>query len=530
MAGQIWKLGRLQLCNLWGMNEIRYMKDKKKKMRYLGIAGIWMVLLLCMIWYLFCFCNLLGKAGMAGILPVYLYVMVSLMILFFTFLKAGEMIFQIHTYEMLISLPISRAAIVISRFLAMYVTNFLLGLLIMVPGTAVYGYYLRPGISFYLYSAVGIVFLPLLPITVASILGALLKGITSRMRHRSLGEAGLMILTVLLMMGGSTFFSGRAEELSPEMLLDMTSAMAEVIGRCYPPALWYDRAVKGQPAYLAMLTLVSAAVFLLFTVILQKYFQSVCQALCTSAARNDFKMQRLHQNSMLKALWKREMRRYFASGIYISNTLVGYVLMVAMAGAACALGVEKAEKLLGFSGVAERMFPMVLALMASMMTTTACSVSMEGNCWWIVQSLPVRNRQVYDSKILVNLSIAAPFYGISVLLSCLALKPGLATGIWLVTVPAVYILFTAVMGLAINLRFPVLEWESEVRVVKQSASTMLTLLVGAVSVILPAAALLLQDRIADEIILGGTVILLLVLTAFVYNRNNRIDLKRINAE
>ena len=43
----------------------------------------------------------------------------------------------------------------------------------------------------------------------------------------------------------------------------------------------------------------------------------------------------------------------------------------------------------------------------------------------------------------------------------------------LAKIPAVMILFSCVFGITVNLHFPVLEWEKEVRIVKQNASAML---------------------------------------------------------
>ena len=67
-----------------------------------------------------------------------------LVILAFAIFKAGSVVFQENAYDILCSLPVSQTAIVVSRFARMYVENLLLTLLIMVPGTAVYGVMVKP--------------------------------------------------------------------------------------------------------------------------------------------------------------------------------------------------------------------------------------------------------------------------------------------------------------------------------------------------------------------------------------------------
>ena len=52
-------------------------------------------------------------------------------------------------------------------------------------------------------------------------------------------------------------------------------------------------------------------------------------------------------------------------------------------------------------------------------------------------------------------------------------------------IPIIYSLFTGVLGVTINLMFPVLNWDSEVVVVKQSISALLAVLIGGILVGIP---------------------------------------------
>ena len=168
MLKQIRFLSRIQLCNLLGLNEIRHTKDKSRRMRYLGLALAWLVVGGMMCAYIVMLSFGLTEMGMGEIVPVYLSAVCSLAILIFTFFKAGSVIFPVHSYEILVSLPVSQTAIVISRFLTMYVSNLLLCLLIMIPGMAVYALKLHPSLGFYLYGIPGMILLPLLPLTLAN--------------------------------------------------------------------------------------------------------------------------------------------------------------------------------------------------------------------------------------------------------------------------------------------------------------------------------------------------------------------------
>ena len=170
MISQVLKLCRLQLVNLFGINEFRYTKDKSKKTRSTGLAVVWVLLIIMVIGYVGAFAYGLILFEMEDIVPMYLYAVASLLILIFSFFKAGSVLFSMKGYEMLVSLPVSKAAIVISRFCCMYVTNLLAGLLIMLPGMAVYGYFVRPSAWFYVIFLLGTIFLPLFPLTISSVI------------------------------------------------------------------------------------------------------------------------------------------------------------------------------------------------------------------------------------------------------------------------------------------------------------------------------------------------------------------------
>lgn len=88
----------------------------------------------------------------------------------------------------------------------------------------------------------------------------------------------------------------------------------------------------------------------------------------------------------------------------------------------------------------------------------------------------------------------------SELLLVIALKPDVVSLLWLLAVPAVYIIFSARIGIVINCKFPVFDWENETRVVKQSASTLVAMLVGMVTGIVPLVALIALAQLPAYVI------------------------------
>ncbi len=490
MLKQVLTLSLVQFKKLFGINEIRYTKDKKKKQNFILLSVAYVLIILVACGYVGGLAYGYHYLGMGEIVPMYLYTVVSLILLVLSFFKAGSVLFSMKSYDILVSLPVTKSAILISRFVTMYVTNLIFALVVMLPGLAVHIAFAKPGIGFYLISLPVILFAPLLPLTISSVLGALVKGISSRMKHKNLAEILLTLAIVLPVFIGS-FSMGNMEEesIDIEAVKQLLSTATGLLGKVFPPALWYHLALQGSILHLAVLLGVPALVFTLFVWALSKKFTEICTGLNATYAKQNYKVTSMKESHVLPALLKKEMKLYFSSSLYVTNTIMGYIIAVFLAGA---VGIAGVEKLAGFMEMPQflpliyKILPFIAAMPLCMMSTTACSVSMEGKTFWQLQVLPVKARDVYLSKLLWNLILAAPFYVVSVVFLIIGGKPDFADSLHYILLPLVLLLFSAVLGLAGNLWFPKFNWDNEAQVVKQGASVLVSLLGGMLGVIVPA--------------------------------------------
>ena len=152
---------------------------------------------------------------------------------------------------------------------------------------------------------------------------------------------------------------------------------------------------------------------------------------------------------------------------------------------------------------------------------------MEGKEWWIIKSLPIQTKTVFDSKILLNLSLMAPFFVVAEILSILALKPEGMELFWLLFLPMVFMIFACVFGITVNLRFLNLDWENEVTVVKQSASAMIGGLGGCLVIILCALPVAFITQASRNIIRLIIALAIMGVTLWLYQRNVKTELATI---
>ena len=273
MTRQIRLLTKLSLYGMFGFNEFRHTRDGKKKLRFCLMGALWVLLILMLAGYVGLVSYGLTSIGMGYFVPAVLGMLVSLVTFFFTMTKAGPMLFDQRSYEKQVALPVEAKSIIVSRFLSMYLTDMMLGLVVMLPGMAVYGVAERPGLAFYLYGFFVILFLPLLPLTAASVVGALIAGIAGRWKRGNLASILLTMIFMCVVLVGSMSLGRLDESQLGAMMEEMALQMERQIGRLYPPAIWISEAmVSGKAAWLLLFLGVSLGCFLIFLEILGRFY------------------------------------------------------------------------------------------------------------------------------------------------------------------------------------------------------------------------------------------------------------------
>ena len=273
---------------------------------------------------------------------------------------------------------------------------------------------------------------------------------------------------------------------------------------------------------------VSFAVFVVMVSLVSHYFVKISDALRAKESGKSADIHKVKVNSVLKALYKKEWKRFLASGVYVSNAAIGDALMVVLAVALYFAGVGKTESLLQLQGILSRIYPYALCFMMAVMPTTVIAFSMEGRQWWLTKSLPVRNKDIINSKILVNLTLAFPCYVIAEIFSCMAIKTDVSGYISLILIPLVFMIFSSVSGLAINLIFPVFDWENEAKVVKQSAALMVSMLVNIILVVIPAIVSLALHQVPQIFSAVLVMIIWLILAIVLYQLILKKDFRAID--
>lgn len=528
MMRQIKVLSKLELINFFSLNVFRYTKDRKAKRTstFLGITvGILMVMVMT---YVGGLCYGFCKLGAEEIVPAYLVFLSSIFALLFCGFKAGKIIFKEGCYDILVSMPIKKSALVISRYVRLYVEGLMVACVVMLPGLGVYACMVKPGIAAIVMGVLSVFVVPVIPVTLSVLLGVIITGISSKMQNKALFEALFVILIMIglfsvtaVMPAGDTSFDLRAIGNVAKELLNVIQAM-------YPPAIWFAGALgDGSVIKFVVGVLVSVTLLVVVAVLTIANFESISRRLHTNTAKHDYELGELQKKTVMKAMILREAKRYFSSGTYVANTIVGPVMAVAFAISMLFVDLETffagIPIALNFGGV----IPVLWGCILTMNSPITTSVSMEGKEFWIIKSLPVADKDILKSKLIFSAILLAPFYIVGEVILIIALKPGLKELVWMIILPMLIVLCSLVIGLAVNLKFPKLKWDNEVEVVKQSASSGIGLLVTFFVAIIVSVPFVIIPVKYYNLAAGGVCVIVMGMIAFVNEKNKKYDLKKL---
>ncbi len=511
---------RLQFLNLPGLNPRLYCGSTRARRRAvliaLGAGFVVLALLATSAMYSVMLAFSLEPLGALELLPTLMMFAASIVVLMTGVYKSVNLLFTFRDYDTLASLPIPGAVLLGSRFLMLYLSNLGFMALILLPALAVYGVMAAPGAGFWAAAAVSFFFIPLLPVLAGTLLGLVISLATSRFRHSNALAILFSLAAFVLLMVGNT---GLSASMASESFGPVAQMAAQQITRLYFPARLYQQALAGSGWALALFVLGSALAAALALWLLGRCFGPMRALLMARRARSAYRPEALKARSPAMALFGKEMRRFFASALYVLNGGAGLLLMTLMTLALIILGADQLELLLELPGLASMLMavlPFLLGLMNAMTAPSACSLSLEGKSLPILKSLPVSSRAVLMSKAAVTAVLTGGATVVNALALTLALRPTLLEALWLWVIPLLYGLVSAQAGLLFNLRLPNFSWTSEVTVIKQSVPVLLTMLLAFALSVPPLALTLLLPAGQTALILPAAALALAAVNLLLY--------------
>ncbi len=463
-------------------NIYRHTTDIKKRRRIVGNTMGVVCLYGMLMAYCVAMCVGYGQYGMIDAAPVLCALTISLLSFVFTLFKTNGYLFNFREYDMLMSLPFEARTVAGCKFLYMYVQSLPWYLSIALSMMIGYGIYARPSWVVWPVWLVLSLLLPVIPMLVAAFLGFLIARISAGFRRTNIVQTVLTLAFVIFCFALRFIVEDLFRNEKVQATLETASRLTGDAARIYLPAGWFADAVTklSIPAML-LLAGVSAALFAAVFAVVGRSYRQINSALKSHAAARRFHMTAQKQRPPVVAIAFKEFRRFTGSTAYMVNGGIGEILAALVGLLTLVIGPDRIIHAVTQgapvdSAMLQPAIPFIVYFFIGMVATTACSPSLEGKNYWIVQSLPIEKKTLYRGKMLFNLALTVPFMAFSTLCLCVAARvPMLDTVLYLLLGLALCAFSTA-WGCVCGIRHMRLDWENEIEVIKQGAAVAIYML------------------------------------------------------
>ena len=306
-------------------------------------------------------------------------------------------------------------------------------------------------------------FLPVFPMIVSIVLGAIVALVSTRFKRKALVQSLLY---------GIIFLGVYALSLIGTDLLDTLAP----IRKMYFLLPFVEKATTSF-GYTALFCGANALVFGVAFFVICKTYNGLNTKLKSVKRSKNFKLGTYGQKSQFRVLLKKELRLLFSSPMYAINTLLGsvFVLIGGIALTVISIKLGGLEVAMSFAIIMQALF--AFSLMIS--PTTAVSISVEGNTFYLMKTMPISTKKLLNTKLFVNILVATIPAFISATVFAFALKGG---SVWFILLgilnSVLYSVLGGNLGLLFNLLFPMMKWDNINKAVKQSFSLFFTVLIG----------------------------------------------------
>jgi ABC-2 type transport system permease protein len=297
----------------------------------------------------------------------------------------------------------------------------------------------------------------------------------------------------------------------------------------YPAGIYAKLAIQFNLLDLLIFIGVNILIFVITIFILSKFYFKINSRLKSVVTDKKGNLPKLNyqSQSIMKSLIQKEMGTFFKTPVFIINAGFSLILflfgtiMISMKFDSILPVLMDPNGLNISKDFIMNHLPLLvfclLSAMAYMTSITSSVISLEGKNINILKSLPITVKTILMSKIGAALTLTTPVMVLGTILLIIRFQINWIEAILLILLSVLIPLVSHFIGLIINLKYPKLDAENPTEVVKQSMSSLVSVMLG---MVLAIASIYITLNIAEKIssfwILLYATIIYIVLDGILY--------------
>ena len=530
----------LKACLSSDMNLFKISNKKKKGKGSMALPIILAIYLMGYIGFMsFGLYSELDKQGSAYVLLSIFTFAITLLTLIEGMYKTGSLLFNCKDDDLLLSLPIKRSTVLFVRIFKFYLFELLYNSLFLLPVILAYIPFSKSLITYILVAILVILLSPIIPIAISSIIGALTSTISTRFKHKNIVE---IVLSFVLLAG--VFFVSMNGTKFMDYLVNNASKLNDIITKYYYPAGVVGKLANNFNVIdLLIFVGLNIVVFLLTILMISKvYFKINTMVRSTKSKTSKNKNYTVKTRSIRSSLIKKELNTFFSTPVFIVNSGFGLVLFVIIVSlmiiktdtfSTMFIHTNTGEALNNniFMNNISLIILLMMVFTAFMTSITNSVISLEGRNINILKSLPVKVKTILMSKIYACMVITTPVFILGLIALLIKFKFNIIEFILLVLLSIMMPLISHFIGILINLKYPKLDAESSAEVVKQSTSSLISVMIG-MGLMFFNIGLIIVCMIFEFnsiIVLSGLLLVFVLIDSLLYLILNKWGTKKFNS-
>ena len=441
--------------------------------------------------------------------------------------KTGSLLFNCKDDQLLLSLPIKRSTVLFIRIFKFYVFELIFNSIWLLPIMLAYIRWAEVlDWTYFLVSIIMLFFLPIIPIVISCILGAITSSLSSRFKYKNAAQI-IISMTVCV---GIIYLSMNMDGFYNYIIAHATSINDFITKIYYPAGVYADLIIKFDIVKLLIFILVNIIIFTLGVLVLSKFYFKINSRLKKVTTSKKVKIDNLviKQESSIISLVKKELNTFFKTPVFIVNAGFSLVLFILISIILCIKFNDFLPILTDPNGlnlskdlIMNNLSLLVLVLISFTSFTTSITnsvISLEGRNINILKSLPIKTKTILMSKIYSCLVITTPVLLIGDIILFIKFKINIVEAILLLLLSILIPLISHFIGLITNLKYPKLDWENVAEVVKQSTSSFIAVMIGMLLMIISIVIVVsLVGKISSLLILILATIVYILINIILYH-------------
>ncbi len=489
-----------------------------------------------------------------GIIISMILVLVTLLTLFFSIFSCINVYYLSSDIEYLLPLPLRPHEILLAKFIVLTIYTYIFEFALALPSFVTYGIMNNESVLFYLYSLIILIFLPVIPLIIASLIVMVLMSFINLTKHRDkfvfvISALGIVFAVLINVLSSRMIPQGEQDAM---ILLQTVNALAINFGRAFPfiiPAiscLVNALSVRAILNFIFYIVINIAAIGLFSLIGNSIYFKGALGSKESSSKKKMLTDKEISKEvasrGQLFSFILKEWRLLYRNPTYLFQCVMPTFIFPVLFFVLFKFN-KQYEQLFDYIARVEGMFsnPFVFTILVCILTffligntTSGSAISRDGSYATVSKYLPMDFYKQFIGKIFLGCVFSIVEVVFTMIVFASPLKLTISNVIFIIVIISIIGIVHNYLMFIVDLKRPKLVWDSEISVVKNNLNIFIDMIFLFVNMLIVFLIGLLLNKVLSflnpntaYVVTALVLIVIHVLAWFVldlYVKRNKIEL------